>query len=67
VLNHEELYQKLDSRLTRIENKLDTYLENSIKNTTNITWLQGYVKVSLSLFITLIGATATALFKIFTK
>ena len=63
-MNHEELYTRLEHRLDRIEDKLDQHLRATSGHESDLKWLQGYVRLSMVLFITLAGAVATALFPI---
>jgi hypothetical protein len=60
---HEDLAKRLD----RIEHKLDIYLEQIAKHETDLKWVQGYVKLSISALISLAGGLAAALFKLFTE
>jgi hypothetical protein len=60
---HEDLVKRLD----RIEHKLDIYLEQLSKHETDLKWVQGYIKVSVSALIGLAGGLATALFQLFTR
>lgn len=40
-------------RLTRIEQKLDQHLEKSSKHEADLVWVKGYIKTSITLFISL--------------
>ena len=65
MMNHEELYTRLEHRLDRIEDKLDKHLRATAGHDSDLRWLQGYVKISVAWFIALSGAIATALFPLF--
>lgn len=61
----QSLSAHLDRRLDRIEGKLDTHLDRISAAETNIDWLRGHAKVTVSLAIALAGSLAGALYKLF--
>ena len=67
MLTHDQLADKLEARLDKIEDKLDKHLEIASTNKADIAWTKGYIRVSLALFTTLIGGVATSLFRLFIK
>jgi len=62
---HEELARRVDDRLARIETKLDVYLERLTQHDTDLQWVRGYIRLSLSTMIALGVGIITALFKLF--
>ncbi len=64
---HEELAKRVDARLDRIEAKLDAYLATLAKNENDLTWVRGYIKISVSAIISLAIGVVTALISVFTK
>lgn len=59
-----QLQAHVDSRFDRIEAKLDQYTTETTKNTNDLTWVKGYVRISISIFITIISYVASQLFGI---
>lgn len=64
--NNEELAIRLEKRLDKIEEKLDRYLELNHKHEADITWVKGYIKLSISLIITILGGLVTTIVGYFT-
>ena len=73
-MNHEELANRLEHRLERIEDKLDRNLEvvalnrtGVAKNTTDVSWIKGYVKISITSLLGLASGVILILIKLFVK
>ncbi len=66
-MNHEELANRLEKRLERIEEKLDNYLQVASTNKADISWVKGYIKVSLSALIAVTAGVITTIFRVFFK
>lgn len=64
-MNHEELAEKLERRLERIEDKLDRHLENVTKNSAEIGWIKGYVKISFTAILALITGAVINILKLY--
>jgi len=56
--------QELKDRLKSIEEKLDKHLEQVSKNTTDLTWVRGYIKTSIASIISLTIGLITTYMKI---
>ena len=59
--NHDQIYERLE----RIEEKLDKHLEEVTANRTDLKWVKGYVKTSVSAILAIIGTLITGYFKLF--
>lgn len=57
--------EDIRNRLERIENKIDSYLYLSNKNETDLKWVKGYIKVSVSLITAILGGLVTTILKVF--
>lgn len=66
-MNHEELAKRLEKRLDIIEDKLDTYLSVVSTNKTDLLWVKGYIKMSLTALVGVGMAVLSLILKIFTK
>ena len=53
-----------NSRLQRIEDKLDSHLERMTRAESNIEWLRGHVKIATAVFISAVGGLATVVMKL---
>jgi hypothetical protein len=62
-----DILDKIDARLDRIETKLDDHLERVSRAEESIRWLQGHVKFTVSVAITLVGGLLTYIFTILRK
>lgn len=58
---------ELNKEVGTMTSKLDTYLKDQSKQTVDIDWIKGYIKVSLSAIIALFAAIATTIFEVFIK
>lgn len=65
-MQHDDLIDHLNRRFDRLEEKLDDYQVKTIETKQDVTWLKGYVKVSLSALVTLGGAILAYLLHTFT-
>lgn len=50
-------------RLERIEKKLDIHLEKVSKHEADLTWVKGYIKTSVALFISITVGLITTFFR----
>jgi len=55
------------SRLDRIEQKLDKHLEIVTTNQADITWVKGYIRVSVSAILAITAGVITTIFRVFFK
>ena len=65
-MDHEELAKRLETRLDKIETKLDRYLEMNAHQEADIKWVKGYIKVSLSAIVAISAGLITTIFRTFT-
>ncbi len=54
-----DLADRVDERLNRIEEKLDMHIQGSITNAADIHWIKGYIRLSTSVILTILGAVFT--------
>lgn len=52
--------RKIDARLDRIEQKLDSHLDRVSKNEADISWIKGHVKIVTTLAIAVLGTILIA-------
>lgn len=64
---NEKLSQDMHARFDKLEEKLDKYAEQTTKNTQDISWISGNLKIGMSALITLLGAGVSLFIKIFTS
>lgn len=57
----------IEDRLVRIENKLDKFLEMTAHQEADIKWVKGYIKLSISAIVAIIGAGASVVFSFLFK
>lgn len=62
-----DLKEHLDSRLDKIEGKLDNHLERISKAETSIEWLRGHASISLTIMIAALSGMAAALYQLIVK
>lgn len=62
----QSLRDHLDSRLDKIEDKLDNHLERIATAETSIEWIRGHIKFMVSLSVALAGSIGTAIYRYFT-
>lgn len=62
-MDHNELAKRIESRLDKIENKLDKHLEIYAENTADIRWIKGYIKISITALIAISGTIITIVLK----
>lgn len=55
-------FDALDSRLDRVEYKLDSHLERLSKAEASIEWLRGHAKIVTTVILTVAGFIATLYF-----
>jgi hypothetical protein len=61
-MDHETLLAAVDKRFDRLEEKLDKYAVQTTKNTNDISWIRGSLKLSVSAIITLLGSALAYIF-----
>ena len=66
-MNHDDIVSRIETRLDKIEEKLDRYLEVSSANKTDINWLRGSIKLITTFILSLAGGVILALVKLFTN
>lgn len=65
MMDHEQLLIKLEKRLDKIEHKLDVHLELVSQHRTEISWIKGYIKLSLSALLAISTGVISTIFKVF--
>ncbi len=66
-MNHEELANRLEKRLDNIETKLDRYLEKMAENSTDVNWVKGYIKITLTTLTAMAVGVITTIIHVFFK
>lgn len=56
-------FNQIDQRLSRIEDKLDKHLNLTSANQADISWIKGYVKLSITALISLTAGLLKLVFK----
>lgn len=59
-MNLQDLRDHLDKRFDKLEGKVDNHLERISKNETDVSWLKGHYKLTLSIIIAALGGLASA-------
>jgi len=59
-----KLREHLDSRLDKLEDKLDVHIERISKAETSIEFLKGHAKISIMLILSALGALASSLYNL---
>ena len=67
TFDQEALSKRLESRLEKIEDKLDKHLEIVATNRADLHWVKGYIKIGLSAIMAIILGLITTVFKVFYK
>ena len=62
-----DLKNHLDSRLDRIEDKLDNHLGRISKAEEAIMWMKGHLKIATTFFLTIVSGLAAAYLKLLGK
>lgn len=57
----DQLREHVDQRFDRLEDKLDQYARDTIKNTNDLTWVKGAVTIGLTGLLSIIGYLLTQL------
>lgn len=52
--------KRIDTRLDRIEQKLDAHLDRVSKNETDIAWIKGHVKIVTTVTLAVLSAVIIA-------
>lgn len=66
-MDHNELAERLEKRLDKIEDKLDKHLETVSVNKADINWLRGSLKIGMTAFLTFVGGLVITAIKVFYK
>ena len=61
------LQDHIDSRLDRLENKIDNHLERISKAEASLEWVQGHVKVVTSILVAALGGLVSAVYTYLSK
>lgn len=61
------LKEHLDSRLDKIEDKIDNHLERIAKAETSIEWIRGHIKVGASMVLAALSGMATIIYHFLVK
>ncbi len=61
-MDHTQLLNRMEHRLDKIEKKLDQHLAITSAHTADMSWIKGYIKLSLLALISLTGAIVTIIF-----
>lgn len=62
-----DLKQHLDTRLDKLEGKLDNHLERISKAEVSIDWLRGHVKISTTFVLSALTGLALAVYQLITN
>lgn len=57
----EQRLEAVDTRLERIEGKLDSHLDRVSRLESDVSWLRGYSRIATTVFLAVIGALGTVL------
>lgn len=63
----QDLKKHLDSRLDRIEGKIDQHLERISKAEESISWIKGHIKLGASLLVAVLSGMAGAIYHFMIK
>ena len=73
-MNYDQLAEHIDKkidqitdRVSRIEDKLDRYLEQQSEQKADISWIKGYIKVSVSTLLALSTGLITTIISMYNK
>lgn len=66
-MNLNDLQSHLDSRLDRLEDKLDNHLERISRAETSIEWLRGHANIATTLLITALSGLAAVAYQFLSK
>ena len=61
-----ELAKRIETRIDRLENKIDKHLEQTSAHAADIQWIRGYIRISIMAFVSLTGGLVTTLIKMYT-
>jgi hypothetical protein len=64
-MDHEALARRLETRLDKIEGKLDTFLPQQSSHEADIKWVKGYIRLSVTAMIALGVGLITTVLKLF--
>lgn len=66
-MDHEELAERLEARLDKIEAKLDRHIQITTENEVDLRWVKSTIKLTITAILGLMGAVATTLVELFIK
>jgi len=61
-MNLEELRQHMDSRFDRLEDKVETFQDRITENTSDIGWIKGHLRVTVTIILAVAGFLSAAFF-----
>ena len=64
--NNKELLEKIEHRFDRLESRLEEFTKSSVQNQVDMNWVKGYIKVSITMLISIITALVAGFIKVFT-
>lgn len=59
----EDLQHHMDARFDRLEDKVDDFQEKITENRSDIGWIKGHLKVTVTIILAAAGFMATALYE----
>ena len=65
MVEFKDLKDEVISRLDKIEDKLDRHMEQSNANKTDIAWVKGFIKISVTMLLGILGSLASYLLHLF--
>ena len=66
-MNHDELADRLEKRLDKIESKLDRHLVQVSTNEADLNWVKGYIRISTTMLTAMVVSVGSLIFKVFIK
>ena len=59
-MDHEELLKKIEERIDRLEQSLRPHFERAASQDTDIKWIKGWIKVSLTAIMAIVSSIIAA-------
>lgn len=66
-MDNQELHKEMVTRFDRLEKKLDSYSEETVRNAQDISWVKGYIKIGTGAIISAVIALFSTLAHIIYK
>lgn len=66
-MDMQELHERMDRKLDRIEDKLDQHLDRIAKTEADISWMRGHIKIIVTLATSLISGVIAIGYKLLVK